>query len=334
MQLRYKDFQKYINGILLSLTRKVVLPDMEFLLNMGDWPQSPKVDPATRAELPPLPIFSWCGSSTHYDMVLPTYKLVQAVVFGTDVENVQEVDWKSFETGGDWAAKTPAVYFRGRPSNPARVAAHAAAKAHPDWDVKISANQMNYYPNEKAKAEHARFETEHGKKAKREPFHAAFQNKYQLSIDGTVAAYRMPALLAGNAVVMKQQSNYYEHFYSALAPWQHYIPLSADVSDLPNKLQWARDNDRAAEQIGRRARLFARQHLRVEDVYCYHLMALSRFAALQKFNAKVHNGMSRVDDKKTNYGCACPPASPSATAPRSRVKAAHLLQKPTSRTEL
>ena len=69
---------------------------------------------------PPAPIFSWCGSSTHYDMVVPTYKMVSATVFGKDLENVQEVDGTSFEVGGPWAKKREAVYFRGRPSSDVR----------------------------------------------------------------------------------------------------------------------------------------------------------------------------------------------------------------------
>lgn len=39
---KYGGFQKNINEILTSLQKKVVLPDVEFLFNMGDWPQSPK----------------------------------------------------------------------------------------------------------------------------------------------------------------------------------------------------------------------------------------------------------------------------------------------------
>ncbi|KAG1665371.1 KDEL motif-containing protein 1 [Nymphon striatum] len=43
--------------------------------------------------------------------------------------------------------------------------------------------------------------------------------KYQINIDGTVAAYRFPYLLAGDSVVLKQESPYYEHFYGELRPW-------------------------------------------------------------------------------------------------------------------
>ena len=32
-------------------------------------------------------------------------------------------------------------------------------------------------------------------------------------MDGTVAAYRLPYLLAADSVVLKQEAKYYEHFY-------------------------------------------------------------------------------------------------------------------------
>lgn len=69
------------------------------------------------------------------------------------------------------------------------------------------------------------------------------QYKYQINIDGTVAAYRLPYLLAGDSVVFKQDSGYYEHFYGELRPWEHYIPVRADLGDLLDKIQWARDHD-------------------------------------------------------------------------------------------
>lgn len=69
------------------------------------------------------------------------------------------------------------------------------------------------------------------------------QSKYQINIDGTVAAYRLPYLLAGNSLVLKQDSIYYEHFYNELQPWKHFVPFKNDLSDLMEKLQWAKDHD-------------------------------------------------------------------------------------------
>lgn len=58
-----------------------------------------------------------------------------------------------------------------------------------------------------------------------------------------MAAYRLPYLLAGDSVVLKQDSRYYEHFYNELRPWDHYIPIRADLGDLLEKIQWAREHD-------------------------------------------------------------------------------------------
>jgi len=69
------------------------------------------------------------------------------------------------------------------------------------------------------------------------------QYKYQLNIDGTVAAYRFPYLLGGDSLVLKQDSPYYEYFYNLLKPYEHYIPFKHDLSDLLEVIQWAKDND-------------------------------------------------------------------------------------------
>ena len=71
----------------------------------------------------------------------------------------------------------------------------------------------------------------------------SFQHKYQINIDGTVAAYRFPYLLAGDSLVFKQDSNYYEHFYKDLKPYEHYVPFKKDLSYLLEKIQWAKDHD-------------------------------------------------------------------------------------------
>lgn len=75
------------------------------------------------------------------------------------------------------------------------------------------------------------------------------QYKYQINIDGTVAAYRLPYLLAGNSIVLKQDSIYYEHFYNELKPWKHYIPFKNDLSDLLEKLQWAKEHDTEVQMM-------------------------------------------------------------------------------------
>lgn len=62
-----------MDSTLLSLARKVVIPDVEFFMNLGDWPLVPK-----NKKL--YPIFSWCGSEETRDIVLPTYDLTESSI--------------------------------------------------------------------------------------------------------------------------------------------------------------------------------------------------------------------------------------------------------------
>lgn len=62
----------FMDAILLSLTRKVVLPDLEFFSNLGDWPLMRKDD------INSFPIFSWCGSESTNDIVMPTYDITDS----------------------------------------------------------------------------------------------------------------------------------------------------------------------------------------------------------------------------------------------------------------
>lgn len=87
------------------------------------------------------------------------------------------------------------------------------------------------------------FKSEFTPFAKEIPMPKFFDYKYQISIDGTVAAYRFPYLLSGDGLVFKQDSPYYEHYYRNLVPYKHYIPFKQDLSDLLEKIQWAKDHD-------------------------------------------------------------------------------------------
>jgi len=136
-----------------------------------------------------------------------------------------------------------------------------------------------------------------------------FNHKYQLNIDGTVAAYRLPYLLAGTGVVFKQESSYYEHFYSGLQPWVHFIPVAADLSDLVERITWARNNDSKAKEISENAQKFAEDYLLPQNVLCYHAQLLSRWAKIVKNKVHVGEGMEKVEKQKksdSRFGsCIC-----------------------------
>lgn len=80
----------------------------------------------------------------------------------------------------------------------------------------------------------------------------------------------MPYLLAGGGLVLKQDSPYYEHFYGKLAAWEHFVPVRRDLSDLVDRIKWARENDEKAQQIAINAKNFANENLLPQHVICYH----------------------------------------------------------------
>ena len=58
-----------------DLSLQVRLPDIEFFVNLGDWPLEKK-----SVSESPVPIFSWCGSDETRDIVMPTYDITEATL--------------------------------------------------------------------------------------------------------------------------------------------------------------------------------------------------------------------------------------------------------------
>ena len=88
--------------------------------------------------------------------------------------------------------------------------------------------------------------------------------------------------MAGGSLIFKQDSGYYEHFYSKLVPWEHYVPVQHDLSDLLEQVNWAKENDDRAEEMARNAVEFVRNHLVPEHIYCYMTRLLDVSRCVQK----------------------------------------------------
>lgn len=52
---------------------KVRVPDVEFFINVGDWPLESRSSNA-------VPILSWCGSTDTRDIILPTYEVTHSTL--------------------------------------------------------------------------------------------------------------------------------------------------------------------------------------------------------------------------------------------------------------
>lgn len=113
------------------------------------------------------------------------------------------------------------------------------------------------------------------------------QHKYLIELDGYVAGTPGCAWkLLSNCAVFKHDSPFMLWYYRAMRPWVHYIPLKGDLSDVFEKLQWAKDHDEEAKQIAENGRRFAKENIMPEHLYLYCYKVLVKYASLQCFSPK------------------------------------------------
>lgn len=119
------------------------------------------------------------------------------------------------------------------------------------------------------------------------------QFKYTIYVEGHVCAFRLPTLLDSGSLVMFVESKFSLWFTHLLVPFQHYIPVKADLSDLYEKIQWARDHDSECQQIVKNAKEFVQTHLSKESILKYLRFQLIRIA--------IHFGSYRNESLSSNF---------------------------------
>ncbi|CAL1684442.1 unnamed protein product [Lasius platythorax] len=282
---QYVGFKIFMDTILLSLARKVVLPDIEFFVNLGDWPLVPDTDPI-------YPIFSWCGSDSTKDIVMPTYDITESSLEAMGRVMLDTLSVQG-NTGLSWENKTEQLFWRGRDSRRERLDLIDISRKHPEL-FNVSITNFFFFRDEMDK---------YGPVQNHVSFFNFFKYKYQLNIDGTVAAYRFPYLLAGDSLVFKQESNYYEFFYKDLTPGLHYVPVKSDLSDLVDKIMWAKEHDEDGLKIVKSARQFARDNLLPRDILCYYTVLFHEWSKRLKSKVEILNNMEEVP--QPSHSCQC-----------------------------
>ncbi|KYN02185.1 PREDICTED: KDEL motif-containing protein 1-like [Cyphomyrmex costatus] len=281
---QYVGFKIFMDAILLSLARKVTLPDIEFFVNLGDWPLVSDSGPL-------YPIFSWCGSESTKDIVMPTYDITESSLEG--MGRVM-LDMLSVQGNGlPWEYKTEQLFWRGRDARRERLDLIDISRKHPEL-FNVSITNFFFFRDEIDK---------YGPAQNHVSFFNFFKYKYQLNIDGTVAAYRFPYLLAGDSLVFKQESKYYEFFYKDLTPGLHYVPVKSDLSDLVKKIMWAKEHDEDGLRIVKSARQFVRDNLLPRDILCYYTVLFHEWSKRLKSKVEILNNMEEVP--QPSHSCQC-----------------------------
>ena len=111
------------------------------------------------------------------------------------------------------------------------------------------------------------------------PLYFQSVDKLIIDIDGNSISHTFPKALATGSAVLKI-SVFLEIGMVLAKPWTHFIPVKMDLSDLEEKINWARNNDKELEKIGNRGKELSEKKLTLESYKCYTVRLLRKYKSL------------------------------------------------------
>lgn len=107
--------------------------------------------------------------------------------------------------------------------------------------------------------------------------------KYLISLDGNAATgTRVSWIMYSNSVLLKQESDKIQWYYSALKPYVNYVPVKHDLSDIFDQIEWMKENDAKVEQISINAHNFIQNNMLAEHIDSHTVILLNEYAKIQK----------------------------------------------------
>jgi hypothetical protein len=117
--------------------------------------------------------------------------------------------------------------------------------------------------------------------------------RYIINVNGHVCAFRLSYEFSSGSVVLLADSEYKLWFSDRIEPFEHYVPVKADLSDLIEKIKWCEDNLEEAQRIADNALLFYNTHLTKKGVFDYLTDLLSQMEPI--YDRLSYNAISVQD---------------------------------------
>ncbi|KAJ7665652.1 glycosyl transferase family 90-domain-containing protein [Mycena rosella] len=186
-----------------------------------------------------------------------------------------------------WTDKTPKLYWRGMSSGGwvyddnyhafPRFRVVDIGRNHTDlMDVALSSFHDSlcgeHCDGDAVKAEYNIY----GASAPREEVY-----KYKYSLTSTATRSRGATLASCAAARSSSSTVFAEYFNDWLRPYEHYIPVLPDLSDLVEKLEWATTHDAEAHAIQQAGQAFSERVLTDAQNDCYFSAVFLEWARLQ-----------------------------------------------------
>ena len=297
-----------------TLIRERDVPDVEFFLNRRDFPVmlKNKKHPYTwlageRMPLYPLgesclPVLSMCSSTENADIAIPTWDdwcriawQEDGRVFTSSYINRSPREYPIFEQS-PFVDKIPKGVFRGGSTgqgvtcetNPRL---KLASIPHDLLDVGIS--NWNLRPRvirrENGKAVLSTIRLEELEFNLKDPISPQQQSRYKyiINVNGHVRAFRLSYELGMGSVVLAAKTHYHLWFEHMLNPYEHYVPIKEDLSDLISQLEWCETHQEKCIEIANGARNLYERYLCKKGILDY--LQQSLITIQEMFTSYRHN---------------------------------------------
>lgn len=126
-------------------------------------------------------------------------------------------------------------------------------------------------------------------------------DKYAIDIDGWSNAWsNLIIRMHFGCCVLKVASadNYRQWWYDRLQPWEHFVPVRADMSDLLDSIEWVRSNDREAAAIAARGQELVRS-MTLGSETAYGLRAIAEYWQRDKSGSSLQHHVVNSADRSS-----------------------------------
>lgn len=274
------------------------VPDIEFFINRRDFPiltrdgTEPYNNIWGTTDLPLVshayeqyvPILSMSNTERYSDVLIPTWE---------EWARIQSYEGKWFpRTCRDysekfeipWCDKKPTAVFRGGTtgcgvtidSNPRLKISYLSSITEPNADgipyLDAGVTNWNLRPRKIQNEKYLRTieisELPFGLSNRLSPQEQAGY-KYIVNVDGHVSAFRLSIELSMGSVILLVDSPWKIWYRDLLVPYEHYVPVREDMTNLIDQIKWCREHDDECQRIAQNAYQFFETYLQKKGVLDY-----------------------------------------------------------------
>jgi hypothetical protein len=266
--------EECIHDMFVQLCRECIVPDVEVFFNKRDFPikRGGPFEPFHHiwdSKRKPLgrevhkeysPILSQCIESDFSDITVPTYE-----DWGRARESEDGVRFEDSRVGMifkpvEWSLKKTMAVFRGTTTgigtsseNNTRMKLVKICEKFPAlFDVGFT--RINYRPRKQYKNPFLQTVEERFKCVEPLSLQQQIGFKFIINVEGHSAAFRLSSELVSGSCVLIVESKWKMWLHPFLKPYEHFVPIKSDLSDLVSQVRWCVDNDQRCFEIAQRSR--------------------------------------------------------------------------------